>query len=201
MRGEAGVARNRDENKRRAILQASKMLFAQKGFYGTAISDIVRETGMTVGTIYTYFSSKDEIVKAIVEEGWSELYSRLETDLGAAGSAEDKLRLLIERFIPEVVRDVELISILLSEAVTYTRLEEKVERLTDLVFSLTRSLAAGSRPLEAFNRHTLRTAIVVVFLGILSTVRIARASSLGISNHDIVSVVKVLARESLRIDL
>ena len=201
MRGEAGVARNRDENKRRAILQASKMLFAQKGFYGTAISDIVRETGMTVGTIYTYFSSKDEIVKAIVEEGWSELYSRLETDLGAAGSAEDKLRLLIERFLPEVVRDVELISILLSEAVTYTRLEEKVERLTDLVFSLTRSLTAGSGPLEAFSRHTLRTAIVVIFLGILSTVRIARASSLGISNLDIVSVVKVLTRESLRIDL
>ena len=151
------------------------------------------ETGMA--------RNRDEIVRAIVEEGWSELYSRLETDLGAAGSAEDKLRLLIERFIPEVVADVELISILLSEAVTYTRLEEKVERLTDLVFSLTRSLAAGSRPLEALNRNPLATALVMIFLGIMSTVRIARASSLGISNHDIVSVVKVLARESLRIDL
>ncbi|MCX7029208.1 MAG: TetR/AcrR family transcriptional regulator [Spirochaetes bacterium] len=195
------MARNRDENKRKAILQTSKLLFAQKGFFGTAISDIVRETGMTVGTIYTYFSSKDEIVHAIVEEGWSELYSRLERDLGAAVSPEDKLRLLIERFIPEVVKDVDLISILLSEAVTYTRLEEKIERITDLVFSLTRSLAAGNRPLEAFTRQTLRTAIVVIFLGIMSTVRIARASSLGISNRDIVSVVKVLARESLRIDL
>jgi AcrR family transcriptional regulator len=195
------VARNRDENKRKAILQTSKLLFAQKGFFGTAISDIVRETGMTVGTIYTYFTSKDEIVHAIVEEGWSELYSRLERDLGAAVSPEDKLRLLIERFIPEVVKDVDLISILLSEAVTYTRLEEKIERITDLVFSLTRSLAAGNHPLEAFTRQTLRTAIVVIFLGIMSTVRIARASSLGISNRDIVSVVKVLARESLRIDL
>jgi AcrR family transcriptional regulator len=195
------VARSRDENKRKAILQASKMLFAQKGFYGTAISDIVRETGMTVGTIYTYFSSKDGIVRAIVEEGWADLYSRLETHLGAAGSPEDKLRLLIDRFIPEVVADVELISILLTEAVTYTRLEEKVERLTDLVFSLTRPLVGASRPLEAFNRHTLRTALVVIFLGIMSTVRIARVSSLGISSRDIVSFVKVLARESLRIDL
>jgi AcrR family transcriptional regulator len=195
------VARSRDENKRKAILQASKMLFAQKGFYGTAISDIVRETGMTVGTIYTYFSSKDGIVRAIVEEGWADLYSRLETHLGAAGSPEDKLRLLIDRFIPEVVADVELISILLTEAVTYTRLEEKVERLTDLVFSLTRPLVGASRPLEAFNRHTLRTALVVIFLGIMSTVKIARVSSLGISSRDIVSFVKVLARESLRIDL
>jgi AcrR family transcriptional regulator len=195
------MPRNRDENKRRAILQASKLLFAQKGFYGTAISDIVRETGMTVGTIYTYFASKDEIVRAIVDEGWNELYSRLERDLGEVDGPEAKLRLLIERFLPVVVAEVDLISILLSEAVTYTRLEEKVERLTDLVFSLTRSLAAGSRPLEAFSRQTLRTALLVIFLGIMGTAKIARASSIGISNRDIISFVKIMARESLRIDL
>jgi AcrR family transcriptional regulator len=195
------MPRNRDENKRKAILQTSKMLFAQKGFYATAISDIVRETGLTVGSIYTYFASKDEIVRAIVDEGWSELYSRLEKDLGGLASAEDKLRLLIEQFLPEVVAEVDLISILLSEAVTCTRLEDKVEHLTDLVFSLTRSLATGGRPLEAFDRQSLRTALVVIFLGILATARVARASSIGITNRDIVSFVKVLARESFRIDL
>jgi AcrR family transcriptional regulator len=195
------VARNRDENKRRAILQASKLLFAQKGFYGTAVSDIVRETGMTVGTIYTYFASKDEIVRAIVEEGWSELYHRLEAALGAVEKPKDKLRLLIEQFIPEIVKDVDLISILLTEAVTYTRLEEKMEQLTDLLFALTRPLAAGRPSLEAFSRQMLRTSLVVIFLGILSTVKVARASSLGISNRDIVSFVKILSRESLGIDI
>jgi AcrR family transcriptional regulator len=195
------MARNRDENKRKAILQASKLLFAQKGFYGTAISDIVRETGMTVGAIYTYFASKDEIVRAIVDEGWSDLYARLERDLGEAGTAEEKLRLLIERFLPEVVADVDLITILLSEAVTCTRLEEKAEQLTDLVYSLTRSLAVSSRPLEALSRQSMRTALVVIFLGVLGAVRIARTSSIGISNRDIASFVKVLARESLHLEL
>ncbi len=71
------MSRTRDENKRIAILQASKMLFAQKGFFNTSIADIVRETGMTVGVIYTYFTSKDAIVRSIVEEGWAELYARL----------------------------------------------------------------------------------------------------------------------------
>jgi AcrR family transcriptional regulator len=195
------VARNRDENKRRAIMQAAKLLFAQKGFYGTAISDIVRETGMTVGAIYTYFASKDEIVRAIVDEGWRDLYARLERDLGEAATAEEKLRLLIERFLPEVVADVDLITILLSEAVTCTRLEEKAEQLTDLVYSLTRSLAVGSRPLEALSRQSMRTALVVIFLGVLGAVRIARTGSIGISNRDIASFVKVLARESLHLEL
>ena len=82
------MAREKDENKRIAVLQSSKLLFSSKGFVNTSIADIVRETGMSVGTIYTYFKSKDEIVRAIVEEGWSSLYSRIETAMaGAARSS------------------------------------------------------------------------------------------------------------------
>jgi AcrR family transcriptional regulator len=195
------MARTRDENKRVAILQASKMLFAQKGFFNTSIADIVRETGMTVGVIYTYFTSKDAIVRSIVEEGWAELYARLEGGLAAAASAEEKLRLLIERFIPELAADAALINILLSEAVTYTRIEEKVEKITDLVYSITRSLATGKRSLTLYTRETLRTALVVFFLGIMNTLKIARLSPLGISDRDIVAFVKLMARESLGISI
>ena len=63
------MARMKDETKRQSILESSKMLFSQKGFFNTSISNIVRETGFPVGTIYTYFKSKDEIVRSIVEEG------------------------------------------------------------------------------------------------------------------------------------
>jgi AcrR family transcriptional regulator len=195
------MARTRDENKRVAILQASKMLFAQKGFFNTSIADIVRETGMTVGVIYTYFTSKDAIVRSIVEEGWAELYARLEEGLAAAASAEEKLRLLIERFIPELAADAALINILLSEAVTYTRIEEKVEKITDLVYSITRSLATGKRSLTLYTRETLRTALVVFFLGIMNTLKIARLSPLGIGDRDIVAFVKLMARESLGISI
>jgi AcrR family transcriptional regulator len=195
------MARTRDENKRVAILQASKMLFAQKGFFNTSIADIVRETGMTVGVIYTYFTSKDAIVRSIVEEGWAELYARLEEGLAAAASAEEKLRLLIEGFIPELAADAALINILLSEAVTYTRIEEKVEKITDLVYSITRSLATGKRSLTLYTRETLRTALVVFFLGIMNTLKIARLSPLGIGDRDIVAFVKLMARESLGISI
>jgi AcrR family transcriptional regulator len=195
------MARTKDENKRTAILQASKMLFAQKGFFNTSISDIVRETGMTVGVIYTYFTSKDAIVRSIVEEGWAELFARLEEGLAAAASAEEKFRLLIERFIPGLAADAALINILLSEAVTYTRIEEKVEKITDLVYSITRSLATGKRSLAAYTRETLRTALVVFFLGIMNTLKIARLSPLRISDRDIVAFVKLMARESLGISI
>jgi AcrR family transcriptional regulator len=190
------MARSRDENKRLAILHASKMLFSQHGFLGTSISDIVKETGMTVGTIYTYFKSKEEIVRVIVEDGWQELFGRMEKDFAEARKPQERVKIIIERVIPGILTDIDFVTILLSEAVTYTRLEEKVEQLTDLLYSLVESLLGRRRP-TTFSRDTLRTALVVVFLGIMSTVRIARASSLGISDRDVIGFVKTLARESL----
>jgi AcrR family transcriptional regulator len=194
------MARSRDENKRVAILQASRMLFAQKGFLGTSISDIVRETGMKVGTIYTYFKSKEEIIRVIVEEGWQELYGRIEKDLAEAGTSRKRVKLLIESVIPGILTDVDFVSILLSEAATYTRLEDKLEKFTDLVYPLVRSLL-GQRPRTSFSRGMLRTALVVILLGIMSTVRMARTSSLGISARDVAAFVRTLAQESLGVEL
>lgn len=193
------MARSRDENKRAAILQASKMLFAHKGFLGTSISDIVRETGMKVGTIYTYFKSKEEIVRVIVEEGWQDLYGRIERDLAEARSPRQRVKVLIESVMPGILADVDFVSILLAEAATYTRLEDKLETLTDLVYSLVRSIP-GRRSRTTFSRDMLRTALVVILLGTMSTARIARTSSLGIGDRDVVAFVRTLARESLGVD-
>lgn len=190
------MARNRDENKRAAILVASKMLFARKGFLGTSISDIVRETGMKVGTIYTYFKSKEEIVRVIVEEGWEKLYGRIEKDLAEARKPRQRVRVLIESVMPDILADVDFVSILLSEAATYTRLGDKLEKFTDLVYSLVRSLP-GRRSRTTFSRDMLRTALVVILLGTMNTVRISRSSSLGIGDRDVVAFVRTLARESL----
>lgn len=188
------MAREKDETKRLAILQSSKLLFASKGFMNTSIADIVRETGMSVGTIYTYFKSKDEIVRAIVEEGWSSLYSRIGSAMAAAKTAEDRLKLLVESFLPELLHDLPLINILLSEAIDYTRLEEKVETITDLVSSALKSDRRGTPGGPGVSRQMLRSGLIVVFLGVLSAVKVARRSSLGIHTEDILGFVDFMAR-------
>jgi len=195
------MARLKDMSKRVTILQTAKMLFSHKGFFNTSISDIVRETGMPVGTIYTYFKSKEEIVREIVEVGWQDLYTRLEQAVSSPGPVEDKLRMLIEQFIPELLNDLDLINILLSEAIHYTRLEEKIEKLTDLVFSLLKRTQAQSALIKSSSRANIETALVVFFLGILDTVRVSRASSLGIKVRDVLEFVKSITEDTLKIRL
>ena len=186
------MARMKDETKRQSILESSKMLFSQKGFFNTSISDIVRETGFPVGTIYTYFKSKDEIVRSITEEGWQQWYEQLEQACASESSPEHKIRILIDRFIPKLFEDLDLINILLSEAIHYTRIEAKLEKLTDLIFSLVKPIAARSQMLQDLSRGSLQAALIIFFLGILDAARLARSSSIGLKESHITGFMKML---------
>ena len=195
------MARMKDETKRQSILESSKMLFSHRGFFNTSISDIVRETGFSVGSIYTYFKSKDEIIKSIVEERWQQWYEQLEQALASEGSPEVKIRVLIDRFIPELFEDLDFINILLSEAIQYTRIEAKLEKFTDLTFSLIKPLAPHSQMLQNLSRDSLQAALIIVLLGILDAARLVRSSSIGLKESHITSFMKMLVENTLGVTL
>lgn len=52
-------------DKRKAILVAALRLIAENGFHGTAVSQIAEEAGVSVGIIYRYFESKDELIDEV----------------------------------------------------------------------------------------------------------------------------------------
>jgi AcrR family transcriptional regulator len=185
------VARSKDENKRSMILQSAKALFAQKGFYNTSISDIVEETELPVGTIYTYFKNKEEIVRVIVEEGWQNLLGRLENEFSGVSTNREKVKILINRFLPELLTDLDLINILITEAIDYTKIEEKIETLTQKIFTTIRPLARSNEIFQHFDRKTMYAALMVYFLGIMNAAKIAKDSSIGVETEDILRFVEM----------
>ena len=56
------------ETRRQAILEAAERAFARDGFHGTSMQAICREAGISPGTLYLYFPSKDDVFKALVEQ-------------------------------------------------------------------------------------------------------------------------------------
>jgi len=58
----ATLAARRDE-----ILEAAEMCFARQGFHQTTISDVIRESGLSAGCIYTHFAGKEDLIQAIGE--------------------------------------------------------------------------------------------------------------------------------------
>jgi len=75
------VSAAHEEEVRGRIVGASLRVFADKGFHRATMQDIVRESGLSVGAIYTYFKSKDELFLASCDlsagQGIGELGERL----------------------------------------------------------------------------------------------------------------------------
>ncbi|HXM54256.1 MAG TPA: TetR/AcrR family transcriptional regulator [Candidatus Dormibacteraeota bacterium] len=55
------------EATRQRILDASRRCFVRNGFHVTSMQDILAEARLSVGAVYRYFPSKDDIVIAIVD--------------------------------------------------------------------------------------------------------------------------------------
>ena len=54
------------------ILEAALACFAAKGFAGTRMDDIAARAGITKGTIYLYFESKEAVFKALARQSIGE---------------------------------------------------------------------------------------------------------------------------------
>jgi len=62
-------------NNRNKIKKAAVEVISKKGFFNTRMQDIADEAGLAVGTIYNYFSSKDEVLSYIFK---NEMKRRME---------------------------------------------------------------------------------------------------------------------------
>lgn len=65
--------RQRVEEKERAILTAARQIFEDKGYEGARVADVATAIGVAEGTIYTYFPTKDALVRAMLESFWESI--------------------------------------------------------------------------------------------------------------------------------
>lgn len=184
------MAREKDGNKRRAIMAEAKRLFADKGFDGTSVPDIVRGLGLPVGSVYTYFANKDDLARAVIEEGWAGFFEDMEAACASEPSAVARLYLVVERFLPALFGDVDLISIFLSDGLRLTNLADKLEALGLFVSGLVSEAAAESGLVLAISPSQLKTALSVFFLGSLDTIRLARRAGLPLSEADVIAFIR-----------
>jgi AcrR family transcriptional regulator len=84
------------------IIRAAVDVFAEKGFHGATIGDVVRRSGLSVGAIYTHFRSKDELFlhscDLISGQGLDELATRL----APLTSTADRLRAAITYYVDTI---------------------------------------------------------------------------------------------------
>jgi AcrR family transcriptional regulator len=63
--------------KRRQIMDGARSVFLGSGFDGASMNDIARAAGVSKGTLYAYFNSKDELFEAIIRGEYAQSAERL----------------------------------------------------------------------------------------------------------------------------
>ncbi len=79
------------------ILQAADRLFLEKGYHDTSIDDIAAQVGISKGTVYLHFASKEDLVAALFDRGIHAMLETLNGILASPGAPREKLQSIIRQ--------------------------------------------------------------------------------------------------------
>jgi AcrR family transcriptional regulator len=84
------------EERRKQILDAALTVFSGKGFHATNVSDVAAEAGVSQGTIYWYFESKEELFQAALLSAFMDIGDQTLAPLAECSTATEKLLAMAE---------------------------------------------------------------------------------------------------------
>jgi AcrR family transcriptional regulator len=88
----------RPEERPTEILDAALLVFGERGYAGTRLEDVARQAGVSKGTVYLYFESKEALFAAMVRNKVGAAITQVrETVRNHSGTSEALLLLIMER--------------------------------------------------------------------------------------------------------
>lgn len=90
----------RHPNRDSEILDAAAELFAQRPFHEVRLDDIATKARIGKGTVYLYWSSKEEVFLAVVRRGFAAVAKRVEAELPGCGeSAWSQIEVIVRAVV------------------------------------------------------------------------------------------------------
>lgn len=91
-----------EQEVRDRIVTAAVRVFSEKGYQGSTIADVVRESGLSVGAIYSYFSGKDELIRLACDQIAARGLDELAVRLAPATTTAERLAIAIRLYIETI---------------------------------------------------------------------------------------------------
>lgn len=80
--------RRKDDTLRDTLLNIARSMADTEGIEAVNIRSIAKKAGIASGTVYNYFSNKDEILLALTEVYWNQALSEMRNEITAASFCE-----------------------------------------------------------------------------------------------------------------
>lgn len=102
-------------DKRRMILDAAVVAFAERGFNACRVSDIADEANVAYGLVYHYFRSKDEVLDTLFLDRWNILLEVISEIDSRQIPAREKLHAIAGFIVDSYRHDPDLMKVIIVE--------------------------------------------------------------------------------------
>lgn len=106
----SGKEKNIKKQKKRKILEKAFELFRKNGYTDTKVEDITRKLGISKGSFYTYFKTKEELLCEVLEnvkKSEMKKYSKVEIDENPRKTLENFIKERFKSFL-ELLNNVDI---------------------------------------------------------------------------------------------
>ena len=172
------TAINTLSDKRLRLVEAACAVFAEKGYASTRVAEIAERAGVGKGTVYEYFSSKEELLFAVFETINADISSRMNDALASRETTEEQLHNVLRLGAEVISEQVDLQPVILDfwAASRGKDIEETYRRAVVASYTFFRNLVSNFIR-EGQNKGEFRTSIDAEAL---ATLVVATVDGLGI---------------------
>jgi AcrR family transcriptional regulator len=111
------------------LVHAARDRFLTQGVDGASLREIAAKAGTSIGMVYYYFPTKDDLFFAVVEEVYQQLLGDLEASLATGPAVRERLRALFRRIAALSAEELDVVRLVVREAlVSSARRERLLER-------------------------------------------------------------------------
>lgn len=103
----ASSAANRSSAKRDALLDTAEELFSRQGYRAVGIDTVLAQAGVAKMTLYKHFTSKEELIAAVLEQRGSAIAAALAERIAAAPGEPRQRLLAVFEWLEQAVRSPE----------------------------------------------------------------------------------------------
>jgi AcrR family transcriptional regulator len=103
------------EFRRKAIVEAAREVFSEKGYDGTTIDNVAEKAEFAKATLYKFFRTKEDLYMSVVEDVFREINDIAEKAMAENLPVRQKFALFIERLITHFVDHADFFRLLMRE--------------------------------------------------------------------------------------
>jgi TetR/AcrR family transcriptional regulator, fatty acid metabolism regulator protein len=153
-------------DRRDAILRAAIDVFAGRGFFNAQVADVARAAGVAAGTVYLYFTSKDDLLASIFERTMREAIAEGRAAVAPVRDPVEQLRTVARVHLDRMGRDRNLAVVFQVELRQSTKFMEQLSStLLREYLGLIRGIIVDGQKNGAFRKELNATLAAKLFFG------------------------------------